>query len=189
MEWMNIIAILLSPLIAVQVTQWLNKGKEAKARKIDVFSRLMATRATAISPVHIEALNRIDIEFYHKRNKYKKVLDAWKIYHDHLSDPSMQGNDNEFDIKAWNKKIPELLTNLLYEISIALGYDFDKVAIMRGHYFPKGLGEIEDEKNIIRKGLVDIFSGQKAFPVITVVPNSQEKYADEARFIEKNRIK
>lgn len=165
----NIIAILLSPLIAVQITQYLNSKKEAKNRKIDVFGRLMATRATGLSPIHIESLNRIDIEFYSKKNEYKKVLDAWKIYHDHLNDPTMKGNDDEFDWKSWNKKSPDLLTNLLYEMSQALGYNFDKVTIMRGHYFPKGLGEIEDDQTIIRKGLTDIFSGKKAFPVFGAV--------------------
>ncbi|MDP2815120.1 MAG: hypothetical protein Q8O19_00395, partial [Rectinemataceae bacterium] len=43
-------------------------------RKMHVFSTLMATRATTLSPLHVEALNRIDIEFY----KDRKVKDAWK---------------------------------------------------------------------------------------------------------------
>jgi hypothetical protein len=162
----NIAAILLSPLIAVKITQWLNDRKETKARRIDVFGKLMATRATVISPIHIEALNRIDIEFYSKKNRFKKVLDAWKIYHDHLSDPSMKGNEDNYDWRSWNQKNPELLTDLLYEMSQALGYTFDKVAIKRGHYFPKGLGDIEEAQLIIRKGLVEIFSGKKLFPVL-----------------------
>ena len=53
-----------------------------------------------------------------------------------------------------------------------LGYDFDKVAIRRGHYFPKGLGDIEDDQYIIRRGLAEIFSGKKLFPVLAFAPQS-----------------
>jgi hypothetical protein len=169
-ELMMIIAVVLSPLIAVQVTQWLNSKKEAKARRIDVFSKLMAMRATPMNPVHVEALNRIDIEFFSKKNEFKKVLDSWKKYHDHLNDPSMKNNEDEFDWKSWNKKNPELLTNLLYEMSQSLGYNFDEVTIKRGHYFPKGLGELEDDQLTIRRGLAEIFSGKKMFPVLAFLP-------------------
>lgn len=170
METVNVIAILLSPLIAVQVTQWLNKKKETKASRIVIFGNLMATRATVTNPIHVEALNRIDIEFYSKKNKYKKVLDAWKVYHDHLNDPKMKDNPDELDSKSWNERSPELLTELLYEMAQALGYSFDKVAIKRGHYFPKGLGDIESDQAIIRRGFSEIFQGKKAFPVLAFLP-------------------
>ena len=68
MEWLTLLAILLSPLIAVQVTERLNNSKEAKNRRIMIFGSLMATRATAMNPMHVEALNRIDIEFHSKKN-------------------------------------------------------------------------------------------------------------------------
>lgn len=151
MEVLTFLAILFSPLIAVQATQWLNKGKEAHARRIDVFGKLMATRAITASPAHVEALNRIDIEFYSKKNKYKKVIGAWKKHHDHLCNYSATVDENENDLKIWADKNPELLTKLLYEMSQALGYDFDEVTIKRGHYFPRGLGELQDDQLIVKK--------------------------------------
>lgn len=63
-EIITISAILLSPFLAVQATVWLNKKTEEKNRKMGIFRDLMATRATALSPKHVEALNRIEIEFY-----------------------------------------------------------------------------------------------------------------------------
>ena len=175
MEVLTFLAILFSPLIAVQATQWLNKSKEANARRIDVFGKLMATRAITTSPAHVEALNRIDIEFYSKKNKYKKVLDAWKIYHDHLCNYSKEVDENENDLKIWSNKNPELLTKLLYEMSQALGYDFDEVTIKRGHYFPRGLEDLHGDQFIIRKGLADIFSGKTLFPVLTIDKEQLEK--------------
>ncbi|MFX6755224.1 DUF6680 family protein, partial [Acinetobacter baumannii] len=55
-----IIAVLLSPVIAVQVTRYLDNKKEARERQLWVFKTLMATRALSLSPHHVEALNRID---------------------------------------------------------------------------------------------------------------------------------
>lgn len=58
--WM-IGAVLVSPLIAVQVTQWLNIRRERMGRKLDVFKTLMATRSYGTSWDHVGALNRIDL--------------------------------------------------------------------------------------------------------------------------------
>jgi uncharacterized protein DUF6680 len=51
----------------------------------------MATRAARLTPDHVQALNLIDVEFYSKRKKYKRVLDAWKAYHDHLGENPSEG--------------------------------------------------------------------------------------------------
>ena len=80
MEWITIVAILLSPLIAVQVTKWIDKNKGVRRRRLDIFRDLMETRAAILTPKHVAALNRIDIEFY----TVGEVSKAWKEYHDHL---------------------------------------------------------------------------------------------------------
>ena len=173
MEWVNVFAILLSPVIAVQVTQWWNNRKESKRRRKFLFGTLMATRATTTNPKHVEALNRIDIEFYSKKNTYKKVLEAWKIYHDHLNDTNINKTKTQNEIKMWNDKCTELLTDLLYEMSQALGYGFDKVLLKRGHYYPVGLGQAVNEQDIVRRGFADIFTGKTVFPM-TVYPPPQD---------------
>ncbi|MDE2314976.1 MAG: hypothetical protein KGK06_01085, partial [Xanthomonadaceae bacterium] len=61
--WLTIAAVLLSPLIAVQVTRYLDNKKEVRERQLWIFKTLMATRASSMSPHHVEALNRIDLEF------------------------------------------------------------------------------------------------------------------------------
>jgi hypothetical protein len=166
---LTIFAILLSPVIAVQVTQWLDRAKESRKRKIDIFSTLMATRAAGLTPAHVEALNRIAVEFYAKgrdEKKYNKVLEAWRLYHDNLfslKDESSEG------IKAWTARNEDLLIDLLYEMGISLGYYFEKVQIKRGHYYPRMYGDINAETTIIRRGLTKIFLGEKAFPIIAAV--------------------
>jgi len=133
---------------------------------MQIFRTLMAKRATGLSPEHVEALNRIEIEFYGKDTKSKAVFDAWKEYHDHLHASARDGKllKGE-DLKHWASKKEELLTELLYQMALSLGYSFDKVHIKRGHYYPTAYGNLELEQMIIREGLVRIMTGESALPM------------------------
>lgn len=75
--WLMIIAVLVGPIIAVQLTRYRDNLKE---RKLAIFKVLMATRAYNVSWTHVEALNRIDLEFDHNNRKEKAVIAAWKEY-------------------------------------------------------------------------------------------------------------
>lgn len=79
-DWLMIIAVLVGPIIAVQLTRYLDNLKERKERKLAIFKVLMATRAYNVSWTHVEALNRIDLEFDHNNRKEKAVIAAWKEY-------------------------------------------------------------------------------------------------------------
>ncbi len=67
-----ILVVLAGPVIAVQLTSYLDSLKEIRERKLSVFKTLMAIRAYNVSWEHVEALNRIDLEFDHN-NKKKKL--------------------------------------------------------------------------------------------------------------------
>lgn len=116
-EVLMILATALSPLIAVQVTRYLDDRNEERGRKVAVFKTLMATRAYTISQRHVEALNTIDLEFMPKRPKEKAVLDVWQQYLDHLGNTGMEA-------AAWNVRRVDLLVDLLYAMAKALNYDF-----------------------------------------------------------------
>jgi uncharacterized protein DUF6680 len=85
-----------------------------------------------VSADHVQALNMIDIEFYGGRTtEDRAVVDAWKIYLDHLNH---KYDDRQLD--AWVEKGTDLFTELLFAMSKALGLKFDKVHLKRGVYFP-----------------------------------------------------
>ena len=84
-----IAAILLGPIIAVQLTRYLDDEKEIRERKLWIFKSLMATRSYTISALHVEALNRIDLEFDKKDKGERKVIEAWKAYLDLLGDRAL----------------------------------------------------------------------------------------------------
>jgi len=172
---LTVFAILVAPFIAVQASEKLRENKEIKKRKLDIFRDLMATRATGLSPKHVEALNRIDVEFYGSDKKSRNVVNAWKEYHDHLSMAHKIESDDTEGWKAWDSKKEDYLTNLLYQMALFFGYEFDSVHIKRGHYYPKGFADIETEQMIIRKGLVEIFTDKKPFPVVTIILPTPEK--------------
>ena len=170
-DWPNLIALLLSPLIALQVSRRLDDQKERRQRKRWVFYTLMATRNARISVDHVRALNSIDIEF----TTEKAVTLAWKAYLDHLNDKSQEP-------AVWGARMDDLFVDLLFSMSQALKFDFDKTHLKRGIYSPQAHGEDEQDAMVIRKALVAIARGERGLPVdlsdITHTP--EEEAAAEA---------
>ncbi len=163
-DWCIVLATFLGPIFAVQVTRWLDDRKEKRDRKFQIFNTLMATRAYNLYLEHIGALNRIDVEFTAKEDK--KVIDAWRAYHDHLG-------SNVRSAETWGEKRLALFSDLLWEMSVNLGYNFDKTYIKNMSYSPTKHGEIESENDQIRKTLLNVLR-QDSLPItITNFPSAQ----------------
>lgn len=168
---LTVIAIVMGPILAVQAQKISELVREKRIRKVVIFKTLMATRASRVSFDHVKALNMIDIEFYGKRilgvkfqsNKYNRVTLDWKTYHDNLN-----AKDDDTKSKTWLDKNDELFIDLLFEISGALGYDFDKIQLKRGAYSPIAHGEQEIDALTIRRSLSKILSGEEALPMKVV---------------------
>ncbi|MFY8126478.1 MAG: DUF6680 family protein [Hydrogenophaga sp.] len=164
-EILMIVATALSPLIAVQVTRFLDDRNEERGRKLHVFKTLMATRAYNISHRHVEALNSIDLEFSSKKPFEKEVLDVWQQYLDHLGQTSMES-------EAWNIRRVDLLVELLYAMGKAVGYDFNKTQIKNGTYSPTAHGRIEGEQERIRAMTLELLEGKRVLPMrVTNISN------------------
>ena len=154
------IAVFAGPIVAVQITEYLRRVKDTKDRKVHIFRTLMATRSATLAPMHVEALNAVDLEFHQD----KRVLDASRLYMDHL-------RDRAYPKETWGTRKVELLVELLYEMSQALGYSFDKIQIKAGSYFPSGYEEIENDKEQIRKLSLEILQGKKQLPILAGIFN------------------
>lgn len=160
-----ILATALSPLIAVQVTRHLDDRNEVQGRKLQVFKTLMATRAYTLAPAHVEALNRIDLEFSSKRPVEKAILDVWAQYLDHLGDKNMSA-------EVWGSRRADLLVDLLFAMGKALGYDFNKTQIKNGTYFPGAHGKLEAEQERLRQMTLELLEGKRFLS--TYVTNFEE---------------
>ena len=163
-EILIVLATALSPVIAVQVTRYLDDRNEERGRKLQVFKTLMATRAYNIAPAHVEALNRIDLEFSARKPLEKAVLDVWQQYLDHLGILQMEPG-------AWNVRRVDLLVDLLYVMGKTLGYDFNKTQIKNGTYSPTAHGRLEDERGRVRSMVLELLEGKRELPMrITNIP-------------------
>ncbi len=157
-DWLMITAVFLGPIVAVQLTRYLDDKKEVRGRKLGIFKTLMATRVYNVSWSHVEALNRIDLEF-DKNNKHEKeVIEAWKEYLDLL------GN-TDIPIEQWGIKRIELMVELLHKMAKVLNYDFDKTHIKNSSYSPRVHGETEEQQNALRRGLVEVLEGKRSIPM------------------------
>ncbi len=161
METISIIAIVLGPILAVQVEKLLSRINERKRSREQIFKTLMATRGSTLSLDHVSALNRIDLEFSNTKKRYKRVLSAWKSYFDHLSNHDKQ----ETNSLIWANDNNKLLVELLYEMGKSLKYDFDRALISRNIYSPVGHIQVEKELQEIRILLLSILKGEKSFPM------------------------
>lgn len=164
LEILTIIAILVGPIVALRLQRVIDSRKDAKERRLRVFKTLMVTRASVLSPNHVEALNTIDIEFNGNDQKDRKVREAWKEYLDQLGQ-RVGDNPSEDDNKRWKEKTDELLVNLLHVMSDAVGYSFDRTYIRRTAYLPSHYSTVELELGFIRRSIVDLFLGRNSIPI------------------------
>jgi len=175
-DFLIILAILLAPVIAVQVQRSIEVFQEKRNRKLRIFKTLMATRAATVSNEHVQALNMIDLEFREK--PYKNVINAWKIYRDHLG--SYPNTENESVRTNWGLDNVNHLTKLLMEMGHSLGYEFDEVHVKKGIYAPEAHGLLESELRLIRQGLVRLLYGNSDLKMnITSYPASSETSTEQ----------
>jgi len=158
--WLTMIAILLGPIIAVQLTRFLDDRKTKQDRKLVIYRTLIATRAANLSPGHVEALNTIDIEFNGTSQREQRVREAWKAYLDHLG--------TKLDsMETWTIRRLDLLIELLFAMGQCLGYNFDKTHLKNSVYAPQGHGELESDQAAIRRGFKDVLEGRRSISIRT----------------------
>jgi hypothetical protein len=165
-QWLTVIsvvAIVFSPIVALEVQKQLDDRRTKLDRKMAIFRKLMTTRGTQLSPAHVEALNAIEVEFYAKGGPDKKVLDAWRLYINHLNSRAGEGEA----LNRWVEKKNGLLIDLLYQMAQRLKYDIDKVAIEKNVYHLRGFVETETEQIALRKAALAVLSGER--PIQTTV--------------------
>lgn len=169
-DWLTVIATLLSPLIALQVSEIISRRRQVRDEQIRIFKTLMSTRASNLDPRHIESLNLIDVVFQANSKKETEIRRQWKQYLDHLGDKA-------YPQDSWGIRRVELLVELLHSMAVFLGFDFDKTHIKTQCYYPDGYGSLENDQGTIRRSLAEILSGKRSFPMrVTNLPDQNENH-------------
>ena len=146
-EVINIIAILVSPIIAIYVGSYFQDRAEKRKDKMMLFKTILTTRVYGWTYESVNALNLIDIVFFDE----KKVRVAWKnLYDKYALDGSV---DDNIDI------IRNAQNELYITMAISLGYE-DKIVrdVIEKPYLPNGLVEAQKQEQQYKKGQLEIMS-------------------------------
>ena len=178
-DWLMIAAVLIGPIVAVQLTRYLDNKKEKRDRRLTVFKTLMATRGSKLSYQHVEALNRIDLEFSSNKSGDRAVRDAWKAYLDLLGDQNIPADQ-------WPTRRVDLFVELLHKMAEVLDYEFDKTHIKNSLYHPRVYGDIERFQNEMRQALRELLEGKRFLPMFITNLPSEEKKEKQMKPIRRN---
>lgn len=109
----NTIAIIVIPIIAVLIGQWLQEKEKQRDDKMKIFKTLMTDRFLGWTNDSVYALNILDIVFSKDRN----VLEQWKVYKDKLTIENPTDTDmKKIEIEKY-KLIETMAKSLKYDIS------------------------------------------------------------------------
>ncbi len=124
----TVIAIIVSPIIAVIITLWHQSRSEQRDHKFQLFQTLMRRRkdAYSVSQEWVDALNLIDVIFHDNQ----KAVELWHAYHDKLYQ-----KDRDFAEEG------RIYLNLLHELAKDLGYNNIQQTDIDRFYQPIGLGD------------------------------------------------
>lgn len=137
-DFFTLAALIIIPIVAVVIAQWLQNRSEKCKDKMQIFKTLMTSRIYGWTIDSVNALNVIDIVFSDDNN----VRAAWKDLNDkyNVSNPDQQHL----------KKIENAQYKLLEAIAISLGYK-DKITWedIQNPYMPVGMAQqIEQQKSM-----------------------------------------
>lgn len=148
----NIIAIIVSPVVAVVVGQILQDRRKKRSDKMEIFKTLMISRGLGWSTESVKALNIIEVVF----SDDKSVLNQWKIYYDRLC----VENPNEMELS----KIKTEGDKLLDVMAKSLGYK-EKVTweTIQKPYIPKGLSDNIIQQQQYQSAQLDIMNAASIY--------------------------
>ena len=137
-DYLSLAALIIIPIVAVVIAQWLQNRSEKRKDKMQIFKTLMTSRIYGWTPDSVNALNIIDIVY----SDDNKVRAAWKD----LNDKYRVTNPDQQHLK----KIENAQYKLLEAMANSLGYK-DKITweTIQNPYMPVGMAQqIEAQKNM-----------------------------------------
>ncbi len=168
-------AIYYGPIKALKIQRQLDSEREERSRKLNIFKTLMSHRAQRLSPSYVQALNLIDVEFTANTPEEKAVRDAWKELYDLFANWKTTTNPDD--------KSNDLNAGLLAAMGKSLGYEFDKVQLKKGGYYPDFFSNVEIEQHALRKMFLELLdgTGRRKLPVVTF----EQKFPDLLKQVDK----
>ena len=169
MEWINLVAIIVIPILAVIIGQYLQDRSEKRKDQMRVFTHLMFYRSFGyIDQYSVNIFNSVPIIFYDD----KEVIEKYNSYLKSL-------NIKPDDAQIKQKEIEDNKTKMLEAMAKALKYKNINWELIQNPYIPKGLLDQIDAENTYKRGQVEL---AKIFTDITNPQTSTDavkKYGSE----------
>ncbi len=145
-DWITVAAIVFGPVFALFAQRTLDRIREKKKRRADLYLTVMGLRATWLHPESVRALNSIDTVFDGSGDK--PVRDAWASVIQHVKTP--QSSDDAAD-HPWVDRLEYLRADLYQRLGAAVGYDHTIDYIRTHAYLPQSHVDVELELAQIRR--------------------------------------
>ncbi|BAI71588.1 hypothetical protein AZL_009500 [Azospirillum sp. B510] len=168
LAWATVFATFVGPIVAVFATRVIDRLREKRDAKLNVFRALMRNRRLSLSQDFVSALNSVEVEFYGD----KSVISA-------LEELSQHYNKNiQLEPQRWEQERQYKLAKLLRVMGRSLGIEIEQLDILSGGYAPQGWDETETQQKIARALLIEVLSGHKPINVtLTPILQQQEQSA------------
>ena len=146
-DFLTLAALIIIPIVAVVIAQWLQNRSEKRKDKMQIFKTLMTSRIYGWTPDSVNALNIIDIVF----SDDKKVRAAWKD----LNDKYRVTNPDQQHLK----KIENAQYKLLEAMANSLGYK-EKITweTIQNPYMPVGMMQHIETQKIMRQTYFNVIN-------------------------------
>jgi hypothetical protein len=153
-----IIATLLSPIVAVLITTYLQDRKTKKSAQLELFKTLYSLRGSPVNYYYVNALNTIELIF----DDSERVLASWKDYY------SLLGNKDK------ESQWLDCRVRMLSAMAAHLGYEKLDVNNFVDHYLPEGLGHLYQSDLEIRDSLVPFLRSQAELNALLIARLNEE---------------
>jgi len=160
-----IFATFAGPIFAVLATRWLDDRRQRRERQRQVFDTLMLTRRAALSPEHVTALNRIELEFASDR----EVMSAFRAYFDNLSD-TLEAKAELPTIERFDARRRRLFADLVKLIGERHGFKVDRMDLIEGGYYPQGWEADEQARRDNTRLVNELLSNRRPMWVAVAPP-------------------
>lgn len=131
-EFVMLLAVFLSPIVAVIITLIIEERRKTKESKLVVVRLLMHTRHLPSDPMYSAAINLIPIEFH----KNSKVMDAYNKYID-----SVRYSPSPENLESHIQGTFAYQTKLIFEVLKDSGFDIPETTLQTTAYASIGFVE------------------------------------------------
>jgi hypothetical protein len=154
----TIAAIYWGPIKAVKITRDADERREKTRREFAIFADMMRTRRTILDPLHVSALNLIEVEF-HDNQKIVTAYRAYLAYLNQVIPPDQAAQEKFFRDRE------DVLFDLIHSIGEHLHFAYDKRDLRKFAYAPQGWQNDEAELRTFRRLVIELLNGHRALPV------------------------